>query len=37
MGVVPYDGNSAYSDLMSAADHAMYENKKANKKVARKS
>ncbi|MDF2366906.1 GGDEF domain-containing protein [Sneathiella sp.] len=34
MGIVPYTGDSAYSDLMSAADQAMYDNKKANKKAA---
>ncbi|MZR31109.1 GGDEF domain-containing protein [Sneathiella litorea] len=33
MGVVPYTGESSYNELMTAADHAMYENKKANKKV----
>lgn len=33
MGVVPYTGESSYNELMSAADHAMYENKKANKKA----
>ncbi len=34
MGVVPYTGDSSYRDLMNAADKAMYDNKKANKKVA---
>ena len=34
MGIVPYTGDSEFCNLMSSADHAMYENKKANKKVA---
>lgn len=37
MGVIPYTGDKSYYDLMKAADHAMYENKKANKKVTRAS
>ncbi|MFC4270971.1 diguanylate cyclase [Sneathiella chungangensis] len=36
MGIVPFDGNSDFNELMSAADLAMYENKKANKKAARR-
>jgi len=36
MGVVPYNGESSFSELMNAADKAMYENKRANKKAARK-
>jgi diguanylate cyclase (GGDEF)-like protein len=33
MGVVAYNADSSYQELMKAADHAMYENKKANKRV----
>lgn len=35
MGVVPYNGDSTFCDLIGAADNAMYENKKANKKTTR--
>ena len=37
MGLAFYGGDSSFNDLMTTADKAMYDNKKANKLVTKKS